>query len=90
MTVQRVIRNGKAVVVLQVPDVKVLNKARKVAVEIAMLGDSRGDTLVDAIDDILGDTDEDDDLVKVGTLIDDDEDGGEPTTADEFNDEIPA
>ena len=89
MTVQRVIRSGKAVVVLQVPDVKVLNKARKVAEEIAMLGDSRGDTLVDAIDDILGDTDEGPGPMD-NTLVDDDEDGGEPTTADEFNDEIPA
>ena len=90
MTVQRVIRNGKAVVVLQVPDVKVLRKARKVAEEIAMLGDNRGIDLKEAIDAILEVTDEDPGLSIDNTLVDDDEDGGEPTTADEFNDEIPA
>jgi hypothetical protein len=90
MTVQRVIRNGKAVVVLQVPDVRALEKARKVAVQIAMLGDKKGDALIDTIDDILGVTDEDPSLSIDNTLVDDDEDSGEPTTADEFNDEIPA
>ena len=87
MTVQRVIRKGKPVVVLQVPDVRALEKARKVAVEIAMLGDSYGDTLVDAIDAILDVTDEDPGLSIDNTLVGDD---GCEREVDEFNDEIPA
>jgi len=56
MTVSRVIISGRPVVKLQIPDVRALEKARDVALQVALLGEPLGNTIVESIDELIGPT----------------------------------